>query len=244
MSGIKYHEYRAGEYDYGEDHSLTNNWNPDLGYGNEYAKVYFNVESKGYSYPQFSFNDEDRAAFDAEVERIFSSIGWTCSDPHFRGTCATWTKGKSHLYLHPQQFSGEVLKNDIKTVAEAILTGMAVRLRWVDVRDTVYYISDQEYDEYLDGKAEDIQRDLFENFGTTRRTTFLYTYEVCRVLVGKYGLRRIGIREDAQATAFIRKIMEKMAENHLIVMERGGDLIRSLNKTEKRRIKSWQTLLK
>ena len=27
---IEYHEYRKGERDYGEDHKLTNNWNPDL----------------------------------------------------------------------------------------------------------------------------------------------------------------------------------------------------------------------
>ena len=29
---IKYHEYRTGERDYGDDHKLTNNWNPDVEY--------------------------------------------------------------------------------------------------------------------------------------------------------------------------------------------------------------------
>ena len=44
---IKYHEYRTGERDYGDDHKLTNNWNPEQDYGKEYAKVYFNMESEG-----------------------------------------------------------------------------------------------------------------------------------------------------------------------------------------------------
>lgn len=36
---IKYHEYRKGN-EYGVDHTLTNNWNPDLDHGDEYVKVY------------------------------------------------------------------------------------------------------------------------------------------------------------------------------------------------------------
>lgn len=41
---IKYHQYGLG-YEYGEDHALTNNWNPDEDYGNEYSNVYFNIDT-------------------------------------------------------------------------------------------------------------------------------------------------------------------------------------------------------
>lgn len=37
---IEYHQYGLGN-EYGEDHMLTNNWNPDLDYGNEYVKSVF-----------------------------------------------------------------------------------------------------------------------------------------------------------------------------------------------------------
>lgn len=44
---IKYHQYGLG-YEYGEDHALTNNWNPDEDYGNEYSNVYFNIDTPTY----------------------------------------------------------------------------------------------------------------------------------------------------------------------------------------------------
>ena len=77
---IKYHEYRTGEQDYGEDHMLTNNWNPEQDYGKEYAKVYFNMETEGYDYPSFSFTEEQREKFTDDINRIFSSIGWSCEE--------------------------------------------------------------------------------------------------------------------------------------------------------------------
>lgn len=188
MHTIKYHEYRTNERDYGEDHKLTNNWNPDLDYGKEYAKVYFNIESEGYSYPSFCFTEEQRKKFTDDINRIFSSIGWKCEEPErkFSGVCATWKKGKSHLYMHPQQFNGEVLKNDIKEVAEALQSGNVFSLRWVDIHETVYDISDEEYHEYLHKKEENIRTDLYSNFGTTRRNKYYYTYEVVQCLLKKY----------------------------------------------------------
>lgn len=39
--GIKYHQYGCGN-DYGDDHYLTDNWNPDYDYGSQYVEVYFN----------------------------------------------------------------------------------------------------------------------------------------------------------------------------------------------------------
>ena len=60
---IKYHEYRTNEQDYGKDHKLTNNWNPDLDYGKEYAKVGFNMETEGYCYPSFCFTENQKEKF-------------------------------------------------------------------------------------------------------------------------------------------------------------------------------------
>ena len=77
--------------------------------------------------------------------------------------------------MHPQQFSGEVLKNDIKEVAEALQSGTVFSLRWVDIRETVYDISDEEYHEYLHKKEENIRTDLYSNFGTTRRNKYYYS---------------------------------------------------------------------
>ena len=70
---IKYHQYGIG-YDYGEDHMLTNNWNPDLDYGNEYVHVYFNIDTP--TYPNCSFvSTEARDAWNAESSNLISSFG-------------------------------------------------------------------------------------------------------------------------------------------------------------------------
>ena len=234
---IKYHEYRKGERDYGEDHKLTNNWNPEQDYGKEYAKVYFNMESEGYCYPSFSFTEEQREKFTDDINRIFSSIGWMCEEPERKlsGVCAIWKKGKSHLYMHPQQFSGEVLKNDIKEVAEALQSGTVFSLRWVDIHETVYDISNEEYKAYLEGKRKDICIDLYDNFGTTRRDKVFYTMDVIQTLIKRYGLPRIEKKTDRIAIDYIRHIIIDMAADGVIKIFRDGDLMRSLNKTEKRK---------
>lgn len=235
---IKYHEYRTNERDYGDDHELTNNWHPDMDYGKEYAKVYFNMESEGYSYPYFSFTEEQRENFTNDINRIFSSIGWVCEEPERKlsGVCAVWKKGKSHLYMHPQQFSGEVLKNDIKEVAEALQSGTVISLRWVDIRETVYEISDTEYRDYLLSKEEDIKAELYSDFGTTRRNKYYYTYDVVQCLLKKYGLKRIAVDNDKVGNDLIMDIISDMSKNGLIATERDFEFIRSLNKTERKRV--------
>lgn len=240
---IKYHQYGIGN-EYGEDHTLTNNWNPDMDYGNEYANVYFRMETKGYDYPSFSFNKEDGEAFDKELIEVFTSLGWICEKESYRGSCAIWIKGKSHLYLHPQNFSGEVLKNDIKSVAEAIEKRNTFYLRWVDLYDTVYDISDAEYDKYLETKVLDIRKALFEECCTTRTSKFYYAFDVCRSIAERFRLRRIGLNDgrnygSGQTIDFIMKIVEKMIEEGLLIGadKNGNRLIRSINKTEQKKLK-------
>ena len=91
--------------------------------------------------------------------------------------CATWTKGKSHLYLHPQDFSGEVLKNEIKAVAEAIEKRNSFYLRWVELYDTVYDISDDEYENYLKTKDDEIRKALFYKCATTRTSKYFNAFD-------------------------------------------------------------------
>ena len=137
---IKYHQNGIGN-GYGADCQLTNNWNPDEDYGKEYVNVYFRMETKGYKYSSFSFTEEDRKAFNSELTEIFTPLGWKCEGKVYGGSCVTWHKGKQHLYLHPQDFSGEVLKNEVKQIAETLEKRNTFYLRWVDLYETVYSIA-------------------------------------------------------------------------------------------------------
>lgn len=243
MEKIKYHQNGLGN-ECGVDHTLTNNWNPEADYGNEYSNVYFRIEAAGYQYPSFSFTEEDRKAFYTEIREVLEPLGWKSEKDTEEWGCIYIVKGKSNLYLHPQNFSGEVLKNDIKTIAEALQKHNTFFLRWVDLYDTVYDISDSEYEEYLNGKNEVIRKDLFANYGTTRTNKFYYLFDVCKQLSEKYRLRRIGLNDgrnygSSQTMEYIRKIIEEMiADGLLIGSENNGNrLVRSLNKAEQKKLR-------
>ena len=102
---IKYHQYGLG-YEYGEDHALTNNWNPDEDYGNEYSNVYFNIDTPAYDGMNGNWKVDERETIGKEIDRLFTSLGWKCNKPEFNGVCATYTKGKStHLNENVFAFS-------------------------------------------------------------------------------------------------------------------------------------------
>lgn len=75
MENIKYHQNGLGN-EYGEDHTLTNNWDPKVDYGKEYSNVYFRIEAAKYQYPSFSFTEKDNKAFYTEVRNVLEPLGW------------------------------------------------------------------------------------------------------------------------------------------------------------------------
>lgn len=240
---IKYHQNGIGN-EYGTDHQLTNNWNPDKDYGNEYVNVYFRMETKGYGYPSFSFTEDDRNAFDSEVTEVFASLGWKCEKEAYSRSCATWYKGKQHLYLHPQNFSGEVLKSEVKQIAEALEKRNTFYLIWVDLYETVYDMTDQEYEEILSQKDEDIKKTLLKNSKTTRTSKYYYAFDVARSLANKFRLSRIGENDGrnygtGQTINHILGVVQCLIDEGYLVSAVKNDilLIRTINKTEQKQRK-------
>lgn len=238
---IKYHQNGIGN-EYGEDHMLSNNWNPEIDYGNEYVNVHFRIEAKNYQYPYNNFSEEVRKLFYTEVYNTLEPLGWVIEREGHNGSCMQIRKGKAHLYLHPQDFSGEVLKNDIKQITEALEKHNEFYLRWVDLYDTVYDITDSEYEEYLNTKNEEIHRMLFEKCKTTRISKYYHMFDVCRSLAGSIRLKRIGLNDgrnygSGQTIEHIKKIAEQMIAEGYLVSAKNGELIRSINKTEQKRLK-------
>lgn len=241
---ITYHQNGIGN-EYGEDHKLTNNWDPDMDYGNEYARVYFRINTPSYDFNK-GWAKEDMAAFDKDVADVLTSLGWNCWEPHFNGRCATWVKEKSHLYMHPQEFSGVVFKKEIKIIAEALEKGKAFSLRWVDLYDTVYDITDEEYEQYLSSRDGEIRKMLFAKCRTKRSNTYYCASSICLGIAGMFGLRRIkdanngSFFADKQAERHIMNILEAMARENLLFVKDvpdGGKLVRTPNKTEQKKLK-------
>lgn len=240
---IKYHQNGIGN-EYGADHQLTNNWNPDKDYGNEYVNVYFRMETKGYNYPSFSLTEKDRKDFYLEITEVFTLLGWECKEEAYSGSCSTWIKGKQHLYLHPQDFSGEVLKNEVKQIAEALKKHKTFYLRWVDLYETVYDMTDQEYEQVLSAKDEEIKKSLLENSKTTRTSKYYYAFDIVRSLANKFRLSRVGDNDGrnygtGQTIKHILKVVQSLIEEGYLVSVIKNDtlLIRTINKTEQKQRK-------
>ena len=236
---IKYHQYGI-DNEYGEDHTLTNNWNPDMDYGNEYISVCFDIDTPTYDFNN-SWSKEDREAWRTEVINLIESFGiiedsgWKVE--HSDEKCA-------YLHAHPQQISGVILKNDVKKVAEAISNMKLSSIRWVDLHETVYVISDNEYNEYLDGRKDEIRKALFEKSATTRTTKYYAAFDVARNIAGMVRLNRLGLNDgknygSGQTIEYILSVADEMiAEGYLKYFERDGiKYIRSLNKTEQKQSK-------
>lgn len=235
---IKYHQYGLG-YDYGDDHMLTNNWNPDLDYGNEYVSVYFNIDTPSYNFNGGFKSTEDREEWNKETSNLISSFGIMegCGYDCEKKKCA-------YLHAHPQQISGIILKNDVKKVAEAISKMELSSIRWVDLYETVYVITDSEYEEYLNGKHGEIRRALFEICSTTRTTKFCNAFDVARHISGMVRLNRLGLNDGknytgGQTVNYVLKVADEMIEEGYLKFFMDGDIkyIRSLNKTEQKKMK-------
>jgi len=226
-------------------HEYANNWNPDIPYDeNEYVNVHFRIECPSFSgmYGNFK-NEADNKAFTEEKLRIFRSIGWDVEKPEFAGCCMEVVKGKARLYLHPQDFSGNVLKREVKQIAEALENNETFTICWVDIYETVIDVSDSTYLAYLQGKEKEIRKLIFENAKTKRHYLYKTIWDICDKIGSKVMKPRIGCRSIYQCDELTRKFVngvvnQMTAEGYLYQVEDKNQIyVRSLNKTELKKAK-------
>lgn len=231
---IKYHQNGIGN-EYGADGKLTDNWNPSADYGNEYVKVYIRINVSSYDCAAGFFNsDTDRENFYTEVG-ILEDCGYSVEHSKDK---------QAYLYVHPQNISGVIRKNDVKRVTEAFDDMENVSVRWVDLYATVYVMTDAEYNEYLTTKKADIRKMLFEHLKTTRTNKYISQYDISHYLADKTRLYRLGLDDGkhggaGQTIDYINNcIAEMVAEGFLKRFDNdNGTYIRSINKTEQKAFK-------
>lgn len=235
---IKYHDNQNGPQ-YGEDHHLTNNWNPEPIYNdNEYIKVYFRVEAQGYNCAgAYWEQEEQREAFFAEMRGILSRFGV----PEGTGHRTENLPGMEHLYIHPQSVSGVMAKNRIKDIAEALDACETAAIRWVDLYEEISTMTDEEFRATLVDRTEEIEKDLLEAFKTKRRNLYIvpsfWSGPVSR-LSDKYTIRRRSCEsgEDGICYSFIYSLFERMVKAGKIVAAetKHGTGYRTAKKDEQR----------
>lgn len=157
--GIKYHQYGCGN-DYGDDHYLTDNWNPDYDYGSQYVEVYFNINTPSYMHAKdssaFGFaSDETRDEWYAAASKVIASFD-ILEDSGYN--VENSAEKRAYLYPHPQQISGVILKNDVRKVAEAIECMSLSSIRWVDLYD----MDADDYADIYDIEVQEIEKSIYK----------------------------------------------------------------------------------
>ena len=240
---IKYHDNTTPPR-YGPDGTASDNWNGTLGCCGEYVEVHFRIHTPSYD-PYKRWDEERIGMFDTECKTVFERLGWSMTSQRHSGSCATVRKGKSHLYLHPQDFSGEILKSEVVSIAEALSRADTFALQLVDLYETVYDMTDEAYAAYLDGREEQIRGEVLKASKTTRRTRYYRDYDVACHVAGIVRLRRIG-EDDGRyggagktANHIVGVIDELIAEGYLATAtsRNGSRLIRTINRAEQKQKK-------
>lgn len=183
-------------------------------YGNEYAKVYFRLSPAYYQYPDYNYTQEQKDEFYNEIYPIFESMGWAEEGTQNLRGCCHIVKGKQRLYLHPQDFSGTVLKNDIATIHNALQNGKTFKYRWTDVYETIYDITDEDYAVILETKREDIITDLIESFRTKRKNLFITSnFTVLQNVDSRHKIKRVQSNNQFGMTfKFIQQLFRELIE--------------------------------
>lgn len=218
-------------------------WDHEKDYGNEFVNVHFRIDAEFYQPPYTNYTEDEQREFYREVRDVFGELGWTMKDDSW--CCRDISNGKQSLDIHPQDFTGEILKNSVSKIAEALENNKTFKLRWVDVYQTVYDITDDEYEAYLDTKNEEIRAALFTSCQTKRTNKYYPVFHISRSLADSFRLTRIGLNDGknygtGQTINHIMKIIVDMTEEQYLVSALGQNdekLVRSANKTEQKKLK-------
>lgn len=213
-------------------------------YNNEYANVHFRIDAKHYKYPftEYEGYDEDVEAYNNEVASIFNSIGWKIKEDKYNIGCETRVNGEENLYIHPQDFSGIVLKNNIKNVYEALENAATFELRHVNIYETHYIMDDAEYKKKLDLVKDNIKEELINMFVTKRKNLYVNEYSI-KDIVNKFIINRVGVKEDINHRGFTHEymvnILNELVELGYILKNiiNNTSCYRTINKAEQKKLK-------
>ncbi len=185
-----------------------------------YKNVYFRLES-GYQWGK-GMDQNASDAFHNELNELFINAGWEIKEKEFSCSCPEAFKDKNRLYLHPQSASGELQEDLIPEVEKILSKGTTFKHYKTDVYETLFNMSDEEYQKILEGQEKEIRKDLLEGFKTKRSNLFITSsWAVIERVKEKYHIQRIqqhlGRSSDNLEWKYVGEIFNKMIEEGCFV---------------------------
>jgi len=157
----------------------------------KYIKVYYRIECPAYCPYSGYLSSEKKDAFQKESSQLFLDDGWTLVPHTIFGAADTVTRGKEELYLHPQEFSGVVLEENIEAIHSLLMTAQTFSCYRVDFYKIYVDMPLEEHLKDLASQRDQIASDLLEAFRTSRRNLYTDGRKELSSVSEKYSLNLI-----------------------------------------------------
>lgn len=236
-----------------KEKSKNTNWELPKAYAgaypeSEYVRVTYVLETPTYYHEKDGIQsyyigfdtDEARNAFYESAGDALKSFGFAVSCG-----CSAMLE-KAHLYIHPQEISGSVRKNDVVRIAECLSRAHGFSVEWIELYEEELDISDAEYISRLDAQAGAIRKAILEAAKTKRRDYYHGVGETAVFVADIFRISRIG-KPDGETSCgygktseYITRHIDSLIDEGYLVAARAKDgtrLIRTINKTEQRQRK-------
>lgn len=140
----------------------------------KYSNAYFRISRNGYDPSGTTlWAEEIKAAYEDDIKSIFAVNGWKIFESEESYSSATAAKGKSNLYLHPQNFSGVCENAERERLFRSLQNATTFKCTMVDVYAEIFDMSDEQLANLLESKREAIEAELLEAFATKRRNLYI-----------------------------------------------------------------------
>lgn len=153
-----------------------------------YIDIHYKIDS-GYMWGS-GMPAEKMQAFEAEIRELFTGAGWTIGRD-WAGASLEARSGKSRLYLHPMDISGELAVELIAPVYELLDKAKTFSIIEVLKLDELVDLSDEEYLVQLESKKVEIEGALLSAFSTRRKNQFVSVPQVVEQVKERYHIQRL-----------------------------------------------------
>ena len=183
-----------------------------------YRKTYFDIDS-GYRWGTGYPNDEARQTFKEESRAIFERLGWEIRRAaEGSGSCDIAVKGKQELYLHPMQFSGVILTEDVPDIEAAIRAANGIQLLGTRSLERYEDMSDEACAAFLDEHREEMIGAILSAYTTKRRNLFIAS-DISERIGEPFRIRRLASKDTSGDMAYerVKQLVEELVTDGRLV---------------------------
>lgn len=201
-----------------------------------YRNVYFRIRSP-YIHDKGWPSGSTKAAFQEEIRSLLQSDGWTIQPATIGGACDSAVKGEQDLYLHPMNFSGVILEDEIPHLEQLFVQAKSFCCCHTDHYEEYLDLSDEAYRSLLESKRAEITAEILKRCRTKRRNLFV-TDPVALTVAKQFAIYRLSDKEKngTVINQFVSQIVtDLLAEGRLIAAKtKYGTGLRTATEKERR----------